>query len=71
MDISVLGIGGIIGATIVVITNIVLYQKNRKYDKAKDQLVHLYNPSKPPPVIHRPVYTKIQKLYLIHISYHT
>jgi selenocysteine-specific translation elongation factor len=44
MDISVLGIGGIIGATIVVITNIVLHQRNRKYDIAKEQLIHLYNP---------------------------
>ncbi len=44
MDISVLGIGGIIGATIVVVTNIILHQRNRKYDLAKEQLVHLYNP---------------------------
>ena len=63
MDISVLGIGGIIGATIVVITNIVLYQKNRKYDKAKDQLVHLYNPSKPPPVIIYPIKGEPRKLF--------
>ncbi|MBA1419966.1 MAG: hypothetical protein FAF03_03665, partial [Epsilonproteobacteria bacterium] len=41
---SVLGIGGIIGATIVVITNIILHQRNRKYDLAKEQLIHLYNP---------------------------
>ena len=44
MDINALGIGGIIGAVIVVIVNIMLHQRNRKYDIAKEQLVHLYNP---------------------------
>ena len=44
MDISVLGIGGIIGAIIVVIVNIILHQRNRKYDLAKEQLINLYNP---------------------------
>ncbi len=45
MDMSfVLGIGGLIGAVVVVTANIVLHQKNRKYDLAKEQLIHLYNP---------------------------
>ena len=45
MDINfVLGIGGLIGAVIVVAVNIILHQKNRKYDLTKEQLIHLYNP---------------------------
>ena len=44
MDINTLGIGSILGAVIVVTVNIILHQRNRKYDLAKEQLIHLYNP---------------------------
>ena len=46
MDISIetISIGSFIGAIIVVSVNIWLHQKNRKYDFAKEQLIHLYNP---------------------------
>ena len=44
MDIGTVGVGAIIGATITVIVNIILHQKNRQYDRAKEQLVHLYSP---------------------------
>ena len=44
MDISALGVGSIVGAIAVVATNIVLHQKNRNNDFAKEQLIHLYNP---------------------------
>jgi len=44
MDLNAIGIGAIIGAGIVTLTNIILYQKNRRYDLSKEQLTKLYNP---------------------------
>jgi len=44
MNINTLGITGLFGSIIVVGVNLLLHQKNRKYDQAKEQLIHLYNP---------------------------
>ena len=44
MSLELIGIGAIIGAIIVTITNIVIFQKNRKYELSKEQLTKLYNP---------------------------
>lgn len=44
MNMELIGIGAIIGATLVTVTNIVIFQKNRKYELSKEQLIKLYNP---------------------------
>lgn len=44
MFLEVIGIGAIIGATIVTVTNIILHLQNRKYELSKEQLTKLYNP---------------------------
>lgn len=44
MDINTIGIGGLLGAFLIVSVNIYLHQKNIKQDRLKEQLKNLYNP---------------------------
>lgn len=44
MDINIIGIGAIIGATVVAGTNLFIFQQNRKRDEKKERLKNLYNP---------------------------
>ena len=44
MDINTLGIGAIIGATVVAGTNLYIFTSNRKKDEIKERLDKLYTP---------------------------
>ncbi|CAA6818286.1 MAG: Unknown protein [uncultured Sulfurovum sp.] len=44
LDLNNIGIGAIVGATIVTTANIFLHQRNLKLDRSKEQLKNLYNP---------------------------
>ena len=44
MDINILGIGAVIGATVVAGTNLYIFQQNRKRDESKERLQNLYYP---------------------------
>ena len=44
MDINVLGVGAIIGATVVAGTNLYIFISNRKKDEIKERLENLYTP---------------------------
>ena len=44
MDINTLGIGGIIGATLVASLNLYIFQSNRKKDEIKERIENLYSP---------------------------
>ena len=41
MDINTLGIGGIIGATLVASLNLYIFQSNRKKDEIKERIENL------------------------------
>lgn len=44
MDINAIGIGAIIGATVVAGTNLLIFHLNRKKDETKERLKNLYYP---------------------------
>jgi len=44
MDINTLGIGGIIGATLVATLNLYIFFSNRKKDELKERIKNLYSP---------------------------
>ncbi len=44
MDINILGIGAVIGATVVAGTNLYIFQQNHKRDESKERLKNLYYP---------------------------
>ena len=44
MDINILGVGAVIGATVVAGTNLYIFNKNRKRDELKERLKNLYYP---------------------------
>ncbi len=44
IDLNSIGIGAIIGSSIVTYVNILLHKRNIKYDRSKQQLEKLYNP---------------------------
>jgi len=44
MDIATLGIGGIIGATLVASLNLYIFLSNRKKDEIKERIEKLYSP---------------------------
>ena len=44
MDINTLGIGAIMGATVVSMTNLYIFTSNRKKDEIKERLDNLYTP---------------------------
>ena len=44
MDINTLGIGGMIGATVVAGTNLYIFISNRRKDEIKERIERLYSP---------------------------
>lgn len=70
VDINLLGIGAIIGATVVAGTNLFIFQQNRKRDEIKERLEKLYLPMKK--ILNEPkamddnyeIFLQVKKLYV-------